>query len=234
MAKEQKNQNLWGLIVIAAILSGLSYWTYTEVSNDYMSVERSNKMVAALLENQTQVVRNYAHQVNDLKNSVAAAEERIAKAESENTELKGKLAALDNVAALEQKVAELEAANTQLKQDMELAAATAKSREDDLNKKLQEYIAELDFKSVDEGRVILAKYKKKIHEIKSRIKNFQVQDRNEDIAAKKAQDAALLSLGNNGFLYRNGQESAANIAWPPPAANPSGNKKVSIDVTFVK
>jgi len=232
MAKEVKNQNIWGLIVIAAILSGLSYWTYREVANDYMSVERSNKMVAALLENQTQVVRNYAVQVNDFKKSLAQAKEKIAQAETENTELKGKLAALDNVSALEQRVAELEATNIQLKEDMQLAAAAAKSREDQLNTKLQEYISELDFKSIDEGRTILSKYKQKIREIKSRIKNFQIKDRNDEIAAKKAEDTIHLSLGNNGFLLRNGQEAATNVAWPP--TNTNAPKNVQIDVKFVK
>lgn len=238
MAKQTKGQNLWGLIVVAAILSGLSYWTYKEVSNDYMSIERSNKMVAALLENQTNVVRNYAHQVNELKVDVAAAEERIAQAETENTELKGKLAALDNVSALEQRVAELEAANTQLKHDMELAAAASKEREDAMNTKLQEYISELEFKSIDEGRTILSKYRQKIREIKSRIKNFQVKDRNEEIAAKKAEEDAQSSLGNNGFLMRNGAESPTNVAWPPtgtmPPRAPANPKNVKVDVTFVK
>ncbi len=96
---------------------------------------------------------------------------------------------------------------------------------------MQEYIAELEFKSIDEGRVILSKYKQKIREIKSRIKNFQVKDRNDEIAAKKAEDAAQLSLGNNGFLLRNGQEAVTNVAWPP-VMTPS--KKAQIDVTFVK
>jgi Tfp pilus assembly protein PilE len=230
MSKEAKGQNLWGLIVIAAILSGLSFWTYNEVANDYLSVERSNKMVAALLENQTQVVRNYSHQVNDFKMNLAKAEEKIAQVETENTDLKGKLAALENVSALEQRIAELEASNAQLKQDMELAAAAAKSREDELNMKLQEFIAELDFKSVDEGRVILTKYKKKIREIKSRIKTFQIEDRNEEIAAFRSQDAARLSLGNNGYLIRNGEVTPVDVVWPPAVQR----KNVNIDVTFVK
>ena len=109
---------------------------------------------------------------------------------------------------------------------------TAANSTEFLNTKLQEYISELDFKSIDEGRTILSKYKQKIREIKSRIKNFQIKDRNDEIAAKKAEDTIHLSLGNNGFLLRNGQEAATNVAWPP--TNTNAPKNVQIDVKFVK
>lgn len=219
MSSEKKGQNLWGLIVIAAILSGLSYWTYKEVANDYMTVESSNRMVQSLLENQTHFVRSYAAQILDFKKNLAQTEEKLAQVQSENVELKSKMAMLDNVAVLEEKIAQ-----------MELAAAAAKEREDAMHAKLQELLSEQDFKSVSEGRALLAKYKKKIHEIKSRIRGFQIEDRNKEIANRQKEDEYRLSLGNNGYMLRNGQEPSANVVWPPVVTN----KNVSIDVTIVK
>ncbi len=219
MSVEKKGQNLWGLIVIAAILSGLSYWTYKEVANDYMTVEHSNRMVQSLLENQTHFVRSYAAQIMDFKKNLAQTEEKLAQVQSENVELKSKMAMLDNVAVLEQKISQ-----------MELAAAAAKEREDAMHAKLQELLSEQDFKSVVEGRALLAKYKKKIHEIKSRIRGFQIEDRNKEIALRQKEDESRLSLGNNGYILRNGQEPSANVVWPPVISN----KNVSIDVTIVK
>jgi predicted RNase H-like nuclease (RuvC/YqgF family) len=223
MVTEKKKQSLWGLIIIAAILSGLSYWTYTEIAKDYATVEHSNRMMQALLENQTQFVRKYAAQIIDFKKDLAQNQEQIQKLQSENTQLKSKLSTLDNVAALEEKIAQLELANAQMQQDMDLAASAYQSRESELQAKLQKLIDEQDFKSVDEGRAILAKYKKKIHQIKLRIRDFRMQDRVEE-------NQARLSLGNNGYLMRNGQQSFANVAWPPSAVN----KDVKIDVNFVK
>ncbi len=223
MVAEKKKQSLWGLIIIAAILSGLSYWTYTEVAKDYASVEHSNRMMQSLLENQTQFVRKYAAQIIDFKKDLAQNQEQIQQLQSENTQLKSKLSTLDNVAALEQKIAQLELANAQMHQDMDLAASAYQSRESELQTKLQKLIDEQDFKSVDEGRAILAKYKKKIHQIKLRIRDFRMQDRVKE-------NQARISLGNNGYLTRNGQSSPANVDWPPTTAN----KNVKIDVNFVK
>ncbi len=231
MSTEKKGQNLWGLIVIAAILSGLSYWTYREVASDYMTVEHSHQMVQSLLENQTHFVRSYAAQIADFKKNLARTEEKLAEVESENVDLKGKVAMLDSVSALEEKIAQLEAANIQMKQDMQAASAASKMREDEMHAKLQELLAEQDFKSVAEGRAVLAKYKKKIREIKSRIRGFQIEDRNKEIAEQVKEDEARLSFGNNGFLLRNGQEAPSNTAWPPSKIN---NKNVQIDVTIVK
>lgn len=222
MSTEKKKQSLWGLIVIAAILSGLSYWTYREVANDYMTVESSNRMVQSLLENQTKFVRSYAAQINDVKNNLSQAEEKLAQVELENTELKGKMAMLDNVSTLEQKIAMLEEANAQMRQSMEEAQLASKAREEEMHAKLQKLLAEQDFKNVDEGRAVLAKYKKKISEIKARIKGFQIKE-------SDATDDARMMMGNNGFLVRHGQEVPVNVVWPPKA-----NKNVQIDVTFVK
>ncbi len=219
MSVEKKGQNLWGLIVIAAILSGLSYWTYKEVASDYVTVENSNRMVQSLLENQTRFVRSYAAQIVDFKKNLAQTEEKLAQVQSENVELKSKMAMLDNVAVLEEKIAQ-----------MELAAAAAKEREEAMHAKLQELLSEQDFKSVAEGRALLAKYKKKIHQIKSRIRGFQIDDRNKEIANFRNEDNARLSLGNNGYMLRNGQEPTSNVVWPPVMSN----KNVSIDVTIVK
>ncbi len=219
MSEQKKGQNLWGLIVIAAILSGLSYWTYKEVANDYMAIENSHHMVQSLLENQTRFVRSYAAQIMDFKKNLAQTEEKLAQVQLENVELKSKISMLDNVAALEEKIAK-----------MELAAAQAKEREEAMHAKLQELLSEQDFKTVSEGRALLAKYKKRIHQIKSRIRGFQIEDRNKEIANFRMEDDARLSLGNNGYLVRDGQQSASNIVWPPVMTN----KTVSIDVTIVK
>lgn len=219
MSVEKKGQNLWGLIVIAAILSGVSYWTYKEVANDYKTVEHSNRMVQSLLENQTHFVRSYAAQIMDFKKTLAQTEQKLAQVQSENMELKNKMAMLDNVAVLEQKIAQ-----------MELDASAAKEREEAMHAKLQELLSEQDFKTVAEGRALLAKYKKKLREIKSRIRGFQIEDRNKEIALRHKEDEARLSLGNNGYVLRNGQEPSANVVWPPVISN----KNVSIDVTIVK
>ncbi len=230
MSGEKKGQNLWGLILIAAILCGLSYWTYKEVATDYMAVENSSRMMQSLLENQTHFVRSYATQIGDFKKNLALTEEKLAQVQSENVELKSKMAMLENVAILEQKIAQLEASNIQIKENMELAAVASKEREDAMQAKLQELLAELDFKSVAEGRTILAKYKKKINEIKSRIRGFQIDDRNKEIASFKQQDESYLSLGNNGYLMRNGTHAPTNAAWPPTISN----RNVQIDVTIIK
>ncbi len=219
MSSVKKGQNLWGLIVIAAILSGLSYWTYREVANDYMAVESSNRMVQSLLENQTHFVRSYAAQILEFKKNLEQTQEKLVQVQSENVELKNKMAMLDNVAVLEEKIAQ-----------MELAAAAAKEREEAMHTKLQELLSEQDFKSVSEGRAILAKYKKKIREIKSRIREFQIEDHNKQIVNRQKEDEYRLSLGNNGYMLRNGQEPSANVVWPPVVTN----KNVSIDVTIVK
>lgn len=227
MASEKKGQNLWGLIIIAAILCGLSFWTYKEISNDYSAIEQSNHMVQSLLENQTHFVRQYAAQIADFKKTLAQTEEKLAQVQSENSELKGKLA---SVGELEQKLSQLEASNEQLKRDMEAASVASKAREEEMHAKLQELLAEQNFSTVAEGRNILAKYRKKLNQIKSRIRNIQIEDRNKEIAQHQKEDENRLSLGNNGYLLRNGQQSQANTVWPPVI----NSKNVQIDVTIVK
>lgn len=206
-----KKESMLGLIVLIAILCGLSYWTFKELSGNYATVENSNRMVESVLENQTSVVRSYAAQISDFKKNMQQAEEVLAKVQLENAELKSKLAMLDNVAELERKVIQLEQANDQIKQEMAAAATASQQREAELHAKLQELLAEQNFQSVSEGRAVLAKYKQRLHQIKSRIRNFQVKE-------LKEHDDAMLQAGNNGFLVRNG----------------APNKKVNIDVTFVK
>lgn len=229
MATEKK-QSLWGVIVLTGILSAMFYWTYREMSNNYAQVEGSSRMVQSLLENQTQVVRSYASQISSFKQSLQQTEDLLAQAQAENADLKGKLAMLENVAALELKISQLEQANEAIKQEMQLAAATSKQREDELHAKLEEVLAEQNFKNPAEGRAVMAKYRNKIREIKAKIRDFQIKDRNEEIALKKAQDAARTQMGNNGFLVRNGQNAPVMVAWPPAAPK----KNVQIDVTFVK
>lgn len=223
MVAEKKKQSLWGLIVIAAILSGLSYWTYTEVAMDYVTVEHSNQMIQSLLENQTQFVRKYAAEIVDFKKKLVQSQEQIQQLQLENTQLTSKMSMLDNVAALEQKIAQLELANAQMRQDMDSSTSVYQARESELQAKLQKLMDEQDFKSVEQGRALLAKYKKRIHEIKVRIQDFRIEDRVKE-------NQARFSLGNNGYLTRNGQLSPTNVAWPPNTMN----KNVKINVNFVK
>ncbi len=231
MSTQKKGQNLWGVVILSAILCGLSYWGYVEFSTAYMNTENSNRMIQSLLQNQTQFVRAFSQQMNEYKKNLQETQDVLAKAQSENTELKGQLAKLDTVNALEARVAQLEQANNQMKQDMELASAASKTREDELHAKLEEVLAEQNFKTVDEGRAVLAKYRNKIREIKAKIRGFQIDTRNQEIAARKAQDNALLLAGNNGFMVRNGNTVTMNVASQVKSPD---NKNVAIDVTFVK
>lgn len=206
-------------MVLITILVGIFIWSYSLFSQNYARVELSHKMVEALFQNKTDLAKKYAEQLGLAEGNLDRTESFLKDIKVENMKLKEKVKLLDELNNMEREIGRLREENSQIHRQMLEAnyAATKKGEE------------KSQFNTIDEGKSLITKFKKKFRAVKDRIRVLKKKERAKKVAIQKEIDRKESLLGNNGYLIRGGQVMPMSI---PDVTNlPEG---VRVNVEFVK
>ena len=138
--------------------------------------------------------------------------------------------------------------NSSVNVELENSIAVLREKNDQLNKEMQELQNQLrqlsgDVNNLEEGKMVLNNLYTRVKTVKGKISTYRRQAEDVRIAALKERDKIRSMLGNRGFLVKDGRivkvdrknyESASLESLPETDEITSKNRKMRIDVTFVK
>jgi hypothetical protein len=214
---EKKERKGFIRVTLLSALLLLGAWIYQQHSVNYQTLEISSQMTESLLDHQIALTKDYAQKVAVLQEHFKRTEDLLAKVQEENQKLNEQIALLSHVSDLQSTVDHLKVENAQVLTELK-----------DL--RLQLAYESRNLNDINQGRDLIKKFKNRIHSVKSRIKELRTEAYVQKAAAQNEKNRMGLMLGNNGFMTRNGQMTAA-AEFNLPAAT---RKEVHVNVKFVK
>ncbi|MEW5895014.1 MAG: hypothetical protein AB1650_04580 [Candidatus Omnitrophota bacterium] len=205
---------------LVAILVSLFFWSYFMFSENYERVELSQKMVAALLDDETELARKYARELGLVQANLERTELFLADIKMENMKLKEKIRLLDELNEMERQIGSLKDENVLIKEEM-LKISLEKN-------KLEKQQKFASFDTLEEGKGFIFQFKQKIREVKQRIAFLKKEEYKKKVAFQQEIDRNESLLGNNGYLVKDGK--------PMPMGLPEVmmTRDVKVNVEFVK
>jgi len=213
--KEKKGKVGFVRVLLLAVLFALGYWVYQQNLANYETLEVSIQMTENLLDGQIALTKSYAQKLAIIQDNFRRTETLLSSVQEENRKLNEQIALLSHVEDLQETVSRLQAENSEI-----LTEVT------DLRQQLA--FESRNLSDIDEGKALIRKFKDRIHNVKVRIKELRNDQYIQKIAAQQEKDRMGLMLGNNGFMTRNGELTAADFKLPKE------NQSVQVNVTIVK
>ena len=201
------------------ILVGIFVWSYIQFFANYKKVELSRKMIEALLENKTDLAKDYAKQLGFVQENLDRTEDFLKDIKDENMKLREKIKLLDQLNDMEREIGRLREENVLIHKQM--VEASYEFTSDDT--------AGFKFDTIEKGRLLIKKFKQKFRGIKERIHFLKEKEHKTKVAIQKEVDRKELLLGNNGYLMKDGQPMPVSM---PDVENLPDDIKVK--VKFVK
>lgn len=179
-------------------------------------------------------------ELEETKSILAQTEALLAKANVDNSQLKGTITSINNLK-------QDEIART--REDLNQSIVKLQNRNKELNEEMAVIESQLKYyegnvETVEDGESLVSFYRGKIKEVKARINEFRTEAETVRKAALKERDRVKLLLGNRGFFVKNGavvkvdQESYdAGVLKNKPAAVENATQapqNVNIDVQIVE
>jgi len=210
-----KNKEMIVGLVLLAILFGMIYWGYRELLISYENFEFSNITLSTILDRQTQQIWDYEYTIDVVSKRLAQAEALIVEYKKENRKLREKIDLLDVMDDLQGNIQRLKDENRRVLKELESLRKNEQREKKLLDKKIT---------SIQEGRKLIAKHRRKLQHL--------IQDINQQIheirnAEQKERDRIESELGNNGYLMRDGRDCSTTRTYDMI------NGSVKIDVKFL-
>ena len=203
-------------MVLLAVLFGLGFWIYQQITLNYEILAASQRMTEQLLDHQTTLTKEYAQKLTLLEENFKETQTLLSGVQEENRKLNQQIVLLSQVTDLQSTVSSLKEENTQILLEI-----------NDLKRQLA--YERKDVESIPEGLAFIKRFKDRIFKVKGQIKELKNNAYLQKIADQREKDRTALMLGNNGFLIRDGQLTVANSKRPA-----AEKKDIQVDVTFVK
>lgn len=245
----QKNFNL-SLFVVVAGLTGymlyLNYEIYRDVVHFYDQMFRISAQQAAMIKNYQRLARETSFKLQDVTQQLDSTIRLYAESQVMLRAAARELDVTRTVLSETETMLSLASQeNLQLKQEIE-SGRTFRSRDARLADEVKVFQNQLtdyggDFRSVQEGSVLIDSYRQKIRDARLRIRRIRREAWSARVEALQERDRVRLMLGNNGYFFRDGQivtvdmeqyHSASVVDSPSAAASsPPDPRKARIDVT---
>ena len=213
---EKKNQVVVFRVLLLTVLLGLGFWVYQQNVANNETLEVSIQMTEGLLDRQIAITRGYAQKLALLQENFNKTETLLKSVQDENRKLNEQIALLSHVQDLQDTVSRLKSENGQILAEIK-----------DLRQQVT--FESRNLMDIAKGQELIRNFKDRIRSVKVRIKELQNDAYIQKVAAQKEQDRMGLMLGNNGFLTRDGQQTAADFKVPNQE-----RPDVQVSVTIVK
>ena len=216
--KEKKNANVVIRVLLLGVLFGLGFWVYQQNVANYETLTGSIAMTENILDRQIALTKDYAQKLALLQDSFQKTETLLSTVQEENRKLNEQIALLSHVTDLQSTVSHLREENSQVMTEIK-----------DL--KLQLVFESKNLTDVSKGQELIRDFKNRIHNVKLRIKELKNDAYIQKVAAQNEKDRMGLMLGNNGFMTRQGQLTAAEFKLP---TEKNASRDIQVNVTIVK
>ena len=213
---EKKSQNGLIRVVLLALLFGLGFWVYQQNIANYETLSGAIKTTENLWDHQIAVTKDYAKKLALVQDNFKKTEALLSRVQEENRRLNEQIALLSNVQNLQSTASRLKTENTEVMQEI---------------RDLRQQVAfeSKNLSNIDEGKELIRKFKDRIRNVKVRIKELRNDQYIQKIAVQQEKDRMGLMLGNNGFMTRNGEQTAVDFKRPN-----KGTSEVEVNVTIIK
>jgi hypothetical protein len=219
MEKKNEKKIQTGVIrvLLLTVLLALGGWVYQQNVANNETLTASIQITENLLDRQIAITRGYAQKLALLQENFNKTETLLKTVQDENRKLNDQLALLSNVQDLQATVDRLKTENGEILAEVR-----------DLRQQVA--LESRNITDIAKGQELIHKFKDRIRSVKVRIKELQNDAYIQKVAAQREKDRMGLMLGNNGFLTRNGEQTAADFNATPAMAN----KDIQVNVTIVK
>jgi chromosome segregation ATPase len=248
--QSKKVRNTVGFL-LTVVMMGLTIFVLYIQSENYQTIETSSDLSLNAHVRQSDNYRQYVKKYNDTKAQLLDTQTRLSKMTLElelvSKELESTKTALSdtqNMLAQAQEENKVMHGDPQASARLQKLQASANSTNqvasrklENLQKKNESYNGELaklqsdlnnyqaDVKDLDKGKAMIREFKAKINAVKEKMAALKREAHMAQVAAQAEHDRQLAILGNNGFMFKDGQSKAVAQVQP--------EKSVDIDVKFV-
>ena len=114
----RKPKNIILRMTLILILVGIFVWSYIQFFANYKKVELSRKMIEALLENKTDLAKDYAKQLGFVQENLDRTEDFLKDIKDKNMKLREKIKLLDQLNDMEREIGRLREENVLIHKQM--------------------------------------------------------------------------------------------------------------------
>ena len=246
--KNKKVRNTVGFLLTVVMIGLTGFVLYIQNEN-YQTIETSSDLSLNANAGQAENYRHYVKRYTDTKAQLVETQSRLSKMTLELELVSKELESTKSVLSDTQNfLVQTQEENKVLRGDPTAAANLQKIQAaratnqavsknlDNLQKKNDAYSGELsqlrndmlnyqtNAQDLKEGKAIINEFKKKIRAVKERMNDLRREAHVAKIAAQEERDRQLATLGNGGFIVKDGQIKSASD---------QPEKTVDIDVKFV-
>ncbi len=223
MFRKKARRRLYLRITMLSIIFVLLAWASFLFMQNYNSVSLSQKMMNAIINNKTELAMKYARQLGLIEEDLEKTRDFVSDLETENRQLKEKLALLSQLQNLEAEIDSLRQQNEALTGSSEPSQQTASLGVEPTGRK------PWVFETIEQGRAMLKDLRCSFRKVKARMGEIKAQEVAKKRQAQAEIDRVRSMVGNNGYVVRDGNPMP--MTMPEVTDQASG---IQVNVNFVK